>query len=844
MTRRQSTWAWTSLFVILGGLIGSAAGLAQEAKTPPPEKLLPSDALLFVGWDGTAAHRAAWEKSAAHEAIVKSGLGDVVAKLMVYAGQEAGGGIPVEQITSALEQIGKSGFYLAVGVPFAGQGPPMPQATIVVPGGASAIGQINALVEQMNVASVETQSVGKRKVTRARLRDLPFVDLGWWAEGKHLVIAAGPGAVETALNTAAGKGAALDASPTWKKFRAKAGFDVALTAWIDLAQVRNLAGGFRVGGDVAKPATVNDILEPLGLAKIGTAAIRVGFKDKALWTETTIEAPSPRTGLLAFDTKPLKLEELPPLPAGTDGFYASRINWSSLGLGLVRIGADVSRQIIPPQAPPFDAMLAGIQAQLGVDFQKDLFEPLGDIMVLYGDMRQGVFGLGSGLAISVDDARTLRATFDKLLERLAEGAGPDVRVESVKKSGRTVHFLEFPGVPMMVNPALAVDDKWLIIGLYPQTVDAFLRRLDGKLERWTMPADAKAALAELPGKYTSFTYSDPREGIRTALSFAPIMAAGFDAMWGRRAMRFGGLPVERESPISSADMPPAEVVTGPLFPNISVCTPTDNEIRWISRTSVPAIPFLGGAGIGNASVTAPVLAALLLPAVQQARVAARRTQSSNNLKQIGLALHNFHESHQHFPAGTHENEKLKPEKRLSWQVDLLPFVDQAPVYNQIDFVKAWDEPPNEELLKLRITVFQNPGGADDPLAKFGMTHYVGIAGLGKDGPLLDVDDKKAGFFGYNRVTRIHDVTDGTSFTIAVSEANKDLGPWGAGGLGTIRSLTKEPYVNGPDGLGGIFHGGMHVLMVDGSVRFISEKIDPRVLEALSTIAGEEPIGDF
>jgi prepilin-type processing-associated H-X9-DG protein len=271
---------------------------------------------------------------------------------------------------------------------------------------------------------------------------------------------------------------------------------------------------------------------------------------------------------------------------------------------------------------------------------------------------------------------------------------------------------------------------------------------------------------------------------------------------------------------------------------------TDGEIRWTSRTSLPAIPLLGGAGIGNAGTTVPVLVALLLPAVQQAREAARRSQAKNNLKQIGLALHNYHETFNHFPAGTHENEKLKPEKRLSWQADILPYIDQAPLYNTIDFKKAWDDEANADVVRNQIPVYLNPSLAVAGNGKFGLTHFVGLAGIGKDGPLLPVNDRKAGFFGYDRVTRIQDVRDGTSNAMGVCDASKDLGGWAAGGKSTIRPLTVKPYINGPDGLGGIHRGGMNVLMLDGSVRFVSESINPEIMEALVTIAGGEVIGDF
>jgi prepilin-type processing-associated H-X9-DG protein len=850
MTIRQRLYAFITSLVVLTGGLWLAVGWAQDAKTPAPEKLLPADAVLYVGWDGTDAHRAAWEKTAAHEALVKNGLGEVLHSWIEYA-EAMAGGAPVRQMVTGLEKLAAGGFQLVVGIPNSGDGPPSLQVTIVIPGGAAAIPEIKAILANAPAGLFETEKVGSRVVTRGQPPELSGTEIGWWAEGKHLVVAIGTGAVDTALNTAAGKAPSIETSTVFKKYRAKADFDVALTGWLDSTQLRKVFGGMPVGQPTAgKSATVNDILKTLGLDRIGPAAMRLGFKGKALWSETTIEAPSPREGLLAWNTKPIKLDDLPPLPAGTDGFYAGRMDWSTAGKGLVRIGAEMSRLLDGENAPPFEAHVEGIQQQLGIDFQKDLFEALGEVLVLYGDARQGVLGLGSGLAIAVDDAKALRSALDKLTGRLMQGGGGPMmpQIQAARRLGRTVTYIDLPGFPV-ITPSWAVDDKWLILGLSPQTVDVFLRRVDGKLDRWAPPPEVKAALAELPGKYTSLTYSDPRDGYRTALGAAPMIVSWFTMITQQQMMMrqqfAGGAPVMAFSaPISVADLPAGEVVTQSLFANVSVGTATDKEFRWTSRTSLPAIPFLGGAGIGSAGSAAPIMAALLLPAVQQAREAARRSQSKNNLKQMGLALHNYHDTHNQFPAATVENEKLKPEERLSWQAEVLPYLDQAPLYNQIDFDKGWEGEGNLGLLKNQIPVFLNPGLPIDPKAKVGLTHYVGLAGIGKDGPLLKVNDAGAGIFGYDRGCNIRDITDGTSNTIAISEAIKDLGGWGVGGKSTVRALTEKPYIKGPDGLGGPWRGGMHVLFADGSVRFISENVNDDLLEKLTTIAGGEVVGDF
>src|SRR6187200_2395721 len=91
-----------------------------------------------------------------------------------------------------------------------------------------------------------------------------------------------------------------------------------------------------------------------------------------------------------------------------------------------------------------------------------------------------------------------------------------------------------------------------------------------------------------------------------------------------------------------------------------------------------------------------ILIALLLPAVQQAREAARRTQCKNNLKQIGLALHNYHDTYMLFPAAHLDDLQGKP--KLSWRVSILPYMDEAPRFNRYNFSDTWDGASNAALL--------------------------------------------------------------------------------------------------------------------------------------------------
>jgi len=867
------------------------------AQVPPGkavavETLLPANSVIYVGATGKDSQKAAWEQTAAHDALYKTGLMAVIEKTFASIGAGAPQNEQMKALQKAGEHIQNKGFSVAISMPkqIAGgpPAPPIPSITVVLHDSAMMEAALNEMLKENAPPDIQIneKTIQGRKVTSIPIPDVPLpLEVSWWSEGPHLVITVGMGAAQTAINVATGKSPNITADPNWKKYNAaNADFDVAFVGWFDFGSLRKQFGEMQfplppIGGgfgppvpdtdaapDAAEAATdegdsgaafgplrvdqvavlqegpklikVNDVLKALGLDTVGSIVSRSGFKGKALWSETTLEAPGPRRGLLAYwDQKPMTLNDLPPLPFGQNGFYACSVDWSKFYDTTATIVSDVAK--LGPEAigVQVEGGLQNLPLIIGFDPKKELFDPLGDVFCCYSDTRQGILGLGAGVVVKVDDADTLKQTVMNLVGMVAEQTAPDeLTVETTKKQGRDIITLRI--ADGMFNPSFSIDDDWLAIGLFPQTVEAFFLRVDGKLTNWKPTRSYQASLAAMPQEFTSISASDPRKSVRFLMGLAPMILPAINA-----GLKEAGIPGTEGLQIkfSAADLPPAELVARPLFPNVSTCTADKDGLKWTSRNSLPSIPFVGSA---TGLATVGVAAALLLPAVQSARGAARRSVSKNNLKQMGLALHNYHDTHNSFPQGTHPNEDLKTEKRLSWQANILPFLDQAPLYNQIDFDAAWDSDANKELMSTKLQVLQNPGLKLDTGPKHGTTHYVGIAGIGKNAASLPITDKNAGVFGYNRKTRIADIRDGTSNTLMVSEASKSFGAWGAGGVGTIRGFVKKPYINGPDGIGGPSPGGANMLFCDGSVRFLSEKIDPTVLENLARMNDGNPIPGF
>ncbi|MCA9080982.1 MAG: hypothetical protein KDA58_10520 [Planctomycetaceae bacterium] len=171
---------------------------------------------------------------------------------------------------------------------------------------------------------------------------------------------------------------------------------------------------------------------------------------------------------------------------------------------------------------------------------------------------------------------------------------------------------------------------------------------------------------------------------------------------------------------------------------------------------------------------------------------------------------------------------------LSWLGLLEQANPAAPPYRP---GRPWTDVANDQFVRRRVEAYQLPG-VPDLVGEDGYpaSHLVGIAGVGRDATRLPATHPRAGIFSLIRRTRLDDVTDGLANTLLVSGARQQLGSWAAPGTATLRSLTTEPYIDGPDGLGTGEAGGMHVLLADGSVRWISADVDAVVLRRMAAMA--------
>lgn len=209
---------------------------------------------------------------------------------------------------------------------------------------------------------------------------------------------------------------------------------------------------------------------------------------------------------------------------------------------------------------------------------------------------------------------------------------------------------------------------------------------------------------------------------------------------------------------------------------------------------------------------------LLITGVSSARKAAQRTQSTNNLKQIGLAFHNHHDAYKQFPDSSHKLGQSK--YPCSWRVAILPFIEQQALYQLYNFDEPWDSETNLKVLQMMPAIYRHPSNNESSPN----TSYVLVTG-----PDM--------MFGSSKKPQLQTVTDGTSNTIMVVEAKTSI-PW-------TKPEDFEYATNGKlPPFGGYSEEGYNVVFGDGSVRFLSKNIDEKMLRMLLTPRGGEVIQNF
>lgn len=172
-------------------------------------------------------------------------------------------------------------------------------------------------------------------------------------------------------------------------------------------------------------------------------------------------------------------------------------------------------------------------------------------------------------------------------------------------------------------------------------------------------------------------------------------------------------------------------------------------------------------------------------------------------------------------------------------VELLPYLEKGDLYQRIDRDKGY--PGNLSAVQTTIRTFLCAGSKEAATGD-AVTHYVAMAGIGYDAAGQPAGAAGNGFMGYDRVTTLAAIKDGTSNTISLMETRSGLGPWARGGTSNVRGFEPDdlPLYGDQRPFGG-HPGGMTAARADGSVLFLRSSTDPKMLAAAITIAGGERV---
>ncbi len=273
-----------------------------------------------------------------------------------------------------------------------------------------------------------------------------------------------------------------------------------------------------------------------------------------------------------------------------------------------------------------------------------------------------------------------------------------------------------------------------------------------------------------------------------------------------------------------------------------------------------------------------VLLGLLLPAVQAAREAARRSECTNNLKQLGLAIQNYHSFHGSFPPGArlHEGEG---QVGLSWRAFVLPYLELNAIYEQINpLPDGGAESMSHKFTIIDVFLCPSAERPEDGPDTRKVAHYTGVSGANTNDDILDLEDNICGDIDINGVffpgshTSIAGIRDGTSNTLAIGERLYIFYNWlfGSTWYGDLSTeictgssknvhypINADPYTFGfwvgdssaPAALRTMLlnelqfasehPGGAQFCYADGSVHFLNESIDFNILQAMATKDGKE-----
>lgn len=839
--------AFTEILLV-AALLGSSPLSLPLSLPPLPEdpvlsQIAPEECLWYLSWNGVAK---ADPKSPNHteqliaEEEVQRFLGEIEARLRDAlrkgAPQNPQGAELANQASKLIAAFVKRPMAVYIeSVTITPQGPGV-RGGLVLSGGDQA-DEIRAAIEQIESTLLtgrggavptgggtpgkanDPQAAGKSKWRKLPTPPgAPEVEYGW--QEKYLIVGFGAGSADEIAARFTG------ATPNWlanikKQLKVER---PAMLHFLNLQQIRVMAQS-------ALAVQGINVFGPLGLNNVMHYASVSGLEGEGSISRTQIATKSKPSGILALmGDKPLQASDLARIPKDATIAAAARIDADRVFNEIQSTVAKIDRRA----GEEMRRELAEMEKHLGLSISGDILKSLGDVWTLSSAPSEGgILITGLTLTVSVKDRAKLVAVHDKLVAsaRSADAAArqglpPGARRRGVEIAdfdfhGQKIFFANFIGEEVPFAPAWCITDSELIVAPFPQMIKARLSRGSASGSLADVPDVAKALRSSTPP--TGIVYQDTATIFRTVYPFVHMLAS------------FACGELQREGiDIDVSLLPSAAAIEKHLRVGVTMIHSANDGVYLTSTDSLPIATAALPMALGPAMFFTMARSRVVHVKMEEARAirdvaratehvaavvnpaAAARQQSVNNLRMIGLALHNFHETHKRLPRADGFNANGRA--GLSWRVQILPFLEEDTLFREFRQDEPWDSEHNKKLIEKMPAVFKVPGSKKQADFK---TNYVTVRG-------------KDTMFPAGGSTRIRDVKDGLSKTAMVVEADDDHAViW-------TKPDDFEPNDEDPiAGLVGLRDASVLACFGDGSTHVLPKTLPKETIRALFTRNGGE-----
>ncbi len=543
----------------------------------------------------------------------------------------------------------------------------------------------------------------------------------------------------------------------------------------------NIESLMKLTDDIPEPELVR-FIELTNIKQVKRMGWVSGLDSKGFQMRTLIEIEGQPEGLLGLvNGDPLNLNDLDRIPDDKMIAFCTRLSPTST----YDFINEFSKMV--PAGTTIEEQVTQLNEIAEFDFEEEVIGVLDDYVYIYGSVNPTNPTAGWVATLGAQNEMALSGPYDKIMDLInksVEDYGGEVKEKSV---GDAVMFTyeddQGFGMP---TPSWSFANGEIVLALDKSSIRRHLRRKAG----------AKDSL--IKDEWFKSLFEPPAPDARGPIAVGTLDLAQILRLVVPLASTFGNEMFPDEFDFTFDDLPSIDVLTKDVKPNISAVYRTKDGFEMLQRQIYPG--GTPGGLVGGAMIVG-------LPSTVAIRRSAARTASANQIRQLALAMHNYHDANRALPARFSKNAADKP--LLSWRVHILPYLDERELYEEFHLDEPWDSEHNKKLIDRMPDAFKHPRLKLED----GKTAYVVPAG--EDSGMID-PEKSADEVDMPTGVSLEQFTDGTSRTILVLEANEDH---------AVTWTKPEDYnwqdqMNILDGLKGVWPNGINMAFADASVHFM------------------------